>query len=622
MTVWNHSHTNTLFRDLRALTADDALAIDTETTGLNIYGNDTLTGISLAYEGAAWYIPIANPCGITMGIAEFGRLIAAINDTKAIQVYHHAPFDWTVLARYTARQERLYCPLFHVPQRVWDTQVGAWLTDENQRVGLKEQGAFWFGEDARAEQTAMKELFKGRTLKDCVDELYDAYKAADDPRTKKSLQEEAKALQAASRRTWATLRATEIGPYAEQDANLTLRLYELQRVDEVNVTPDIDREMAFQGVIYRMIQTGIRVDLDKAQSQLEVAEKRQAEIATTFDVNLGSATQVAEMIYDDWGLECRHKTKGGARSVAKDALEELEGDHPGIEDILEHRQLAKAMSAYYRPFLERADEHGRLHAWFSSTRTVTGRLSSSKPNLQTIPREDTLVGVRDVFIPEDGMELWEYDLVAAELRVMASFAKEETMMSALIEGRDLHSETATSIFGPDFTGLQRRLAKNLTYGFAYGIQAPKFATYIVAGTGKVVTDQTVAQAAHILDGYRRTYPRLVTLMLGLEKVARRDGRLPLHIPGRYRRFRGPGYSGRYYTALNAIVQGGIGEFMKDIMLRVEQELPLARLCLQVHDSLVFEVHPGTGQQVGAVLQSLADEISPFPMPMKFEGKQW
>lgn len=637
-------------QDIRTLAASGAdllgtpgiVAIDTETTGLNPWGGDLLRGISVAYrlngQLQSWYLPVSHPASSNPVVAP---VIEALNKTDLCQVYHHGTFDWAFLEQVGLKP----------PEHHRDTHVMAWMLNENEfSFQLKQLASKNFGFDAAAEQKALKKIMGGATQADA----YKALRATEEwgkPHPAAPAREEAKRISAESKKGWADLTADDIGPYAAMDAELTLKLYELERewidhpLTEADVRPDEQREHDFQGVLYRMMKLGIRIDQDAARRQADIAHARLAVLAEAFEgTNLNAPAQLAHLIYDTWGVECSHFTDGGARSTAKAALEELEGQHEGVDMLLEFRSLQKSVSTYYEPLLTKVGTDGRVHTSLHSARTVTGRLSSSDPNLQNIPLDATMAGVRDIFIPHDGLELWEYDLSAAELRIMSSFAKEETMMSALEEGRDLHSETAEGVFGPNFTPLQRRLGKNLNYGWPYGIGPKKFARYMVAGTGKPVelceywrvpwwerrdrklrkcSHCTVCGAARILNGYEKVYPRLAHLKKYLEKAADEDGFLPLHQPGRYRRFRSPGVRVPNYTALNALVQGGVAELMKTVMIQAESSVrEYARMVLQVHDSLVIEVVPGRGPWVGEVLQTILNDVNPFAIRMVFDSSPW
>lgn len=639
MLVRSESDYRALLAGIKEASANgQAVAVDLETTGLRMYLTDEVRGISVAYQThpdaviEAWYLPISHA-----GSNNFSprRLITALNRHQGLQVYHNAVgVDWAGLSKVDQR--------FKLPKNYHDTQVAAWLHDENTPHGLKELAAIFFGEDAKAEQRHLKALRKGRG----VMELYRELRALPDWRDRPAaeVREEARRQSLASKKDWATFTADDIAAYAARDAELTLQLMDAQVGPYGSESPALQRELRLQGVLYRMICTGIKVDPEAIRRQSAVAQARMDELGQQFvGINLNSTPQLRKLIYEDWGLPVKHRTERGDPSTSREALEELEW-HPGIRELMEYRKLQKAMSAYYRPLLETIGADGRIHPSFSSTRTVTGRLSCSDPNLMTIPRSDTLHGVRDIFVPDDGYELWEYDLAQAELRVQASFSGDTELMRALEDGVDLHDRTAAMVWGPDFLPIQRRLAKNLNYGFSYGIGPRKFATYMVSGTPEPVTECAywtwerwsgekrprmclechVCQSARILDDYRAAMPQLVQLMAGLERVAREQGYLPLHVEGRYRHFRSPGVLVPYYTALNAVVQGGVAEFMKDMMLEAEPELERvgARLCLQVHDSLVIEVPPAAGPEVGALLQRIADDINPFDMRMLWDAAPW
>ena len=617
------------------------IAVDTETTGLRPYGGDVLRGISLAWqeddgELRTMYVPVSHPGSDNVNPAS---IINLLNTTDARLEFHNGPFDWHFLGQYG-----------FVPRHNYrDSQVLSWLWQENGGHTLKGLGADVFGIDAKAEQNALKAIMRGRTQLDIYREL------REDPEWKARPAAEAKAmaveLSLASRKTWATLTAEDIRDYARQDAELTYRLVDVYEDMIANsnangdVSPAVQREHDFQHVIYDMVKTGIMVDPERAQFALEQARARHTELRehyeTWYGVDLNKNAQVARLVYDEWDMPVMHRTPGGAPSVARAALDEMKEAHTGVSEIVEYRGLGKAMSTYFDPLLNAVGDDGRVHSSFSSCRTVTGRLSSSDPNLMNIPRRDTLAGVRDVFVAAPGMELWEFDLNQAELRVAASFCDEDGIMSPILGGRDIHSETALRVFGPDFTDLQRRLAKNLNYGFPYGIGPRKFASYIVKDTGQAVTfcpawhfdaprgtprchACTVCEAASILDGFRVAMPNLVQMMNHLARYADKHGILPLHVPGRYRRFRAPGRPRvPGYTALNAIVQGGVAEFMKDMMLALDSvSADLGYLVLQVHDSLVLELEPGAGPEALRRINLLSDQINPFKMPMPFDGSPW
>lgn len=573
------------------------LAVDTETTGLHTYQGDVLRGISVAYRIdnrlISWYVPFTHPESTNF---DANPLYRSLSRTDALVLMHNAPFDIGVIEHDIG---------FEFPRRdhLYDTQVGDWLMDENRDHKLKSIGYRTFGESATAEQEALD------------------------------------AIRATTGRDWPTFTADDIAEYAAKDAELTLRTYEWQREHMAGArgdpTPALRREIALQFVLKDMMKLGIKVDRPRAVRQYQTALTRRDELRAKYEnfelpdrvdfgVNMNSSPQVAEMIYDVWGLDPYLRTPGGARSTSKEALEPHAAVDSRVAEVLEHRRMDKACSGFYEPLARFGGEDGRIHASFSSARTVTGRLACSEPNLQTIPREDVLAGIRACFVPEDGWELWEYDLDSAELRIIGAMTKEPALFSAMAEGRKLHDETAAEVFGASYTDLQRRLAKNMNYGYPYGIGAEKLARYLAAGPPRrPMTPELIGEAKRMKQRYARTYRRMTAMMDVLADKAEQLGYLPLHKPGRFRRFvtnrKGP----KYYTALNALVQGAVAEIMKDLMLDFERYTGGARLCLQVHDSIVCEVMPGTGELLQKQLQGIVDRHNPFPeMPMPISAKRW
>ncbi len=627
------------------------VAVDTETTGLHPYAGDVLRGVCVATQDRSWYLSVTHPDSVNFPVDPF---IFTLNDSAKQrvgerrgqeQVYAHATYDWSVLTM--ASEGR-----FNIPERHWDVQIIDWLLNENARSHtLKDIGARLFGIDAKAEQKAIKALKDGRKASDIYREL----RNGDDPQwtergTAKAARAEAKRLAEASKKTWETFTAADLAAYGMQDARLTFDIREWQLAElgdpwdaEVDVRPAIRREFRFQRALWRMIRTGIKVDPDIAARHMETAEQIILDIEARWpDLEFSKTAKLGEYLYRDLGMRVpKRSPKTGVPSTDKESLEELEGEHPVIEDILQWRKMSKALGTYFGPLVNKTGVDGRVHSAFNQARTVTGRLSSSDPNLQNIPTSfSAIASVREVFVAAEGYELWEYDLSQAELRVAASYAKEQWLIDAIERGDDLHSIVAHSIFQPDITleqfmekleagdketKRQRGIGKNANYSFQYGVGPKKFAMYLVSGTGNPITAETIQQAREILDGYRAQSPALTRLMNNLGNVAGQKGWIPLHVPGRYRRYKGPGYHDRKtYTALNAIVQGGVAEFLKDIMLAVE---PFVfnlggRICLQIHDSLVMELAPGTGDLIASRLQSITDQINPFSMPMVWDTKLW
>jgi DNA polymerase-1 len=599
-------------------------------------------GISLAIGEHAWYLPLTHPHSDNLDPRLVRHLLLELSGKKRRWVWFNAKYDWAVL-------ETLGLDAA-APADQWDTSIGRWLEDENRQVrDLKGLCAWlWPEESPAAERDEMRRLCAGPTLAALEDEHYygtskDAWDAAGRPRRPMGISR-AEAREKAtqdprygSREMW-DLTAAEMAPYAAQDARLTLRLYDYQRsLDHRHPIGDaMPREMEVARVLLGMERTGIRVDEGRANAAFAAATARLKELENLFEgTNLNAPHQVAELVYDRWGFDCPHLTEAGNKSVDRDALELL-GDDPRIVSLLECRRLTKAITSYYKPFIHFLDDQGRIHPTFNQAKVRTGRFSAERPNLQTIPREDTISEVRKIFVPAEGYELWEYDLSQAELRVSAALAGEERMISAFAEGRDVYQEVADEIWCAQGGCTKRagrcvahrQRAKTVVLAFSYGQRERGLAASLLKGTGKAVTPAHVQQAAAIQYRFGRMYPRLVAAQDRFADIARRDGRIPLPPKGRFRHFRGAGHAPENYKdAMSSASQGGIGEYLKSIMVAAHRagiwDKHGARLLLSVHDSLAAEVAPGEGERLGKELQEIASDCNYWrSVPQVVEAKRW
>lgn len=600
---------------VRALRPGDAVALDTEATGLQVFTNrDRIRGLSIAWHGddkiESFYLPISHPHTPNVDVSP---LIEALNETEAVQSFHNATYDWKTLSQVGLKPR-------WGDGAYYDTETMAWLQNENYGSALKKQGALWFGEDEAAEQQAMKAVMKGTPAKEIMALIRPGIRKG----KVRIAQQWAKEMAALSKKTWATLTGDDIAKYAAQDTSLTLRLKDFQRTYNFGDTdpwPDIERELRLREVVYRIIDEGVMIERGEVEQLHAKYLAEQRAIESEFDFNLNAPQQLAHFLYDDLLLPVTRYTKTG-RSTDKESLEAIAELHPAVERILEWRQLQKMTGTYLGPMMEWADEDDRIHSSINVTGTVTGRFSSSGPNMQNIPREATNNDVKKLFRARPGFELVEVDLHSAELFVGASLANDEEMIAALSDAtRDFHTETAIKVFG-NAEGQNRTLAKNLNYGIPYGIGPTKFASYLVKGTGRQVTRQHVSMASSIINRHKIAWPVTHTAISRMTRFAELNHYIPLHVPGRYRHFRGPGIIVPAYTAFNAVVQGGVAEFVKDVMILVER--PLAEIgvtiVLQVHDSLWLEVPKGNSAEALRVVQMVTDDINPFRIRMLWDAK--
>jgi DNA polymerase I-like protein with 3'-5' exonuclease and polymerase domains len=633
-----------VFTEIRRAAAENPgapIAVDTETTDMNtLWRGLACRGVSLAIGEQSWYLPLTHPHSESENLDPrlVRHLLLELAGQRRRWVWFNAKYDWSVL-------ETLGLDAA-APADQWDTSIGRWLEDENREIrDLKGLAAWLWPEDApAAERDEMRKLCAGPTLKALEDEHFYGPEGRREGVRRPMGITRAEARERAvqdprygAREMW-DLTAAEMAPYAAQDAALTLRLYHYQRsLDHRHPIGDaMPREMAVARVLLGMERTGIRVDEGRANAAFAAATTRLKELEDLFEgTNLNAPHQVAELVYDRWGFDCPHLTEAGNKSVDRDALELL-GDDPRIVSLLECRRLLKAISGYYKPLIHFLDDRGRIHPTFNQAKVRTGRFSCERPNTQTIPREDTIDEVRKIFVPDAGYELWEYDLSQAELRVSAALAGEERMISAFSEGRDVYQEVADEIWCAKAScakragrcATHRQKAKAVVLAYSYGQKERGLAASLLKGTGQAVTPAHVAQAAAIQYRFGRMYPRLVAAQDRFADIARRDGRIPLPPKGRYRHFRGAGHAPENYKdAANSAAQGGVGEYVKTIMVEAHNsglwERYGARLLLQVHDSLAAEVPPGEGERLGKELQEIASDHNYWKtVPQVIEAKRW
>lgn len=610
-----------LLRDLASLAPGEPLAIDCETTGLNPYTGDVLRGISLAFRGKSYYISLTHPDSDNWDRFQAQVLALHLQETPARKVLHNGNFDRTFLERYFG---------FDVVGDMYsDTQVRAWLLDENRSKSLKDLGERYFGAPAKAEQDHLKALFKRPTQAD----LYKEIRSANMDKPAQWSKDEAKRLaEQAPRRDWSTVTADEIEAYARKDTELTLAVHARQEQEPewADVACAEWRHIQVNNVVYRMLRRGVGVDLDKVSAaRLEYeAEMREIEQVISASV-LRSPAKLRDFL--------------GVEKTDKPTLEPMAPTDQRIRMVLRHRKLAKAISTYLDAFIKHADSEGRIHCWLNTCGTSTGRFSSSSPNMQNIPRGDTDSLIHGCFVAAPGLELVSFDMSKAEVRIAASISDEPFLVDIFEQDRNLYQEVADMIEGDYATGKMTVLSSN------YRIGARKLSIQIAARQGRKARwceywewmcehgeyycdagcknpytrchDCDACETDVRLKGYRANVPFLIGCMNNIASYAANRRRLPLHEQGRYRRFP-PEWQLRQwgvrppwprpYQAFNSAVQGGNAEILKSWLIASEEPLQEigAHMVLTVHDSLVCEIQPGTVEHVNVVLQETLDSVLP------------
>lgn len=451
------------------------------------------------------------------------------------------------------------------------------------------------------------------------------------------------------------LNIEKVAQYCGMDAYATFMLVpklkaELEQVPHLNKLL-LEIEQPLEPVLAAMEMQGVCIDtnyLKELSQQLEkdlqiLEEQTYQEAGEKF--NLGSTKQLSDILFNKLGLNPKktRKTKTGY-STDRAALEKFQGDHSIIDKILEYRTLAKLKSTYVDalPALVSPKTH-RVHTDFNQTVTTTGRLSSSNPNLQNIPiRTEFSRRIRQAFIPAEGHLLVAADYSQIELRILAHLTQESVLIEAYRQGEDVHSVTAKIMFEKDkITPEERNLGKTINFGVIYGMGAQRFAraSGLSAKTGK-----------DFIEKYREKYAKIFTYLEQMKKEAIANGYVTT-IFGRRRYFNFDNENLQKLrghapdtidldklklsnidaqllrAAANAPIQGSSADIIKIAMIKLHEILQTyqAKLLLQVHDELVFEVPLQEWEELQPQIKSTMENAANLSVPLVVEvraGKNW
>jgi DNA polymerase I len=581
---------------LARLADSEAFAFDTETDSLD-YMRARIVGVSFAVEpGEAAYVPLAHrdpdaPVQLDLETT-LSKLRHLLEDPRKAKIGHHLKYDWHVLANHGIALEGIR----------YDTMLESYVLDSTatrhdmDSVALKYLG----------HHTIKYEDVAGKGAKQISFDQVPVATAA---------------------------------PYAAEDADITLRLHRALW-PQLAATPGLQDvyetlERPLVPILAAMERHGVLLDTALLKRQSRELEKGMAAAeAAAFEAaggkfNIGSAKQLQEILFDRLGLTPLRKTPGGQPSTAEDVLEELSAEHELPRRVLEYRGLAKLKSTYTDKLPELVDAQSRVHTSYHQAVAATGRLSSSDPNLQNIPIR-TAEGrrIRQAFIAPEGYRLVAADYSQIELRIMAHLSGDEGLLQAFREDRDIHQATAAEVFGvplPEVTGEQRRSAKAINFGLIYGMSAFGLARQLGIERGA---------AQEYVNLYFERYPGVKRYMDQTRHQAREDGFVTtvlgrrLHLPEiRSRNTQRRQYAER--SAINAPMQGTAADIIKLAMIRVAGWLARgevdARLIMQVHDELVFEVAHGDVDALIGELGTLMGDAVALSVPLKVQaaaGLNW
>jgi DNA polymerase-1 len=588
---------------LRRLVADleraQALTLDTETTSTDPMQAE-LVGIALTDAAdRGWYVPVNGPSGDPQLSQETAIEVLAplLRDARLPKYGHNIKYDVTVLTRAGAPVAGL----------AFDTMVAEWLANPaSKNLGLKNLA--W----ARLKQrmTPITDLIG--TGRDQV--------------------------------TMDRVPVARAAPYACADVDMTHRLVdvlkpELEEKDQWSLF--IDVEMPLIPVLAAMEMAGMRLDvpfLERMSEELagrlgELERQIQEHVGYAFNVN--STQQLSDALFETLGLSAQgiRRTKTGHYSTAAEILERLCDQHPIIDLILEYRELAKLKSTYVDALPQMVNpDTGRLHTSYNQTGTVTGRISSSDPNLQNIPiRTELGRQVRRAFVAEPGWQLVGADYSQVELRVMAHISGDEGLLEAFARGEDIHATTAAAIMDVplgDVTPNQRRVAKAVNFGLSYGQTAYGLAR---------ATGLTMPEAEDFIRAYFERFPKVRRYIDLTKAKATRQGYVETLL-GRRRYFPEllPGSRASHTTrqaaermAINAPIQGTAADIIKIAMIDLHRALRerglRTRMILQIHDELVVEAPDDEAESVKALMRQVMESAFELDAPLKVDleaGQNW
>ncbi len=582
---------------LKTLAAAELFAFDTETTSLN-YMEARIVGVSFAVEpGVAAYVPLAHdylgaPTQLPRD-AVLAALKPLLEDENRAKVGQNLKYDASVLANHgiTLRGIR------------FDTMLESYVLDSTA---------------TRHDMDSLALKYLGH----------------------KTIHFEDVAGKGAKQLTFNQVKVEEAGPYAAEDADITLRLHRtlwpqlqeqgrLQEVltqIEVPLVPVLSRIERQGALISRELLVQHSAELGQRLQELQ----GQAYELAGAEFNLGSPKQLGEILYDKLQLPVLKKTPTGAPSTAEEVLVELALDYPLPKLLLEYRSLSKLKSTYTDKLPQMVNPvTGRVHTSYHQAVAATGRLSSSDPNLQNIPiRTEEGRRIRQAFIAPKGYQILAADYSQIELRIMAHLSSDAGLLRAFNEGRDVHTATAAEVFEVALeavSGEQRRKAKAINFGLIYGMSAFGLARQLHLGRN---------EAQQYIDRYFERYPGVADYMDRTRAVARAQGYVEtlfgrrLYLPEINARNKMRAQAAER-TAINAPMQGTAADIIKKAMLAVDAWLQQgeadARMIMQVHDELVFEVAAHEVEPVREQICRLMSGAAQLSIPLLVEagvGNNW
>ena len=582
---------------IERLGSADAIAFDTETTSLD-YMQADLVGVSFAVEpGHAAYVPFGHDyTGAPEQLAPelvLGKLRPILESQRPAKIGQNLKYDMSVLARAG----------IHLAGIEFDTMLESYVLDSTAtRHDMDSLALKYLGH-----RTIHFEDIAGKGVKQL---------------------------------TFNQIPVEDAGPYAAEDADVTLRLHRVLRPrleEQPSLATLCDTvEVPLVPVLSRVERNGVRIDVRLLNQQSAELADRMREIEASAHesaggpFNLGSALQIRTILFDKLALPVRAKTPKGQPSTAESVLQELAFDHALPRLILEHRAVAKLKSTYTDALPACVNPAtGRVHTSYHQAVASTGRLSSSDPNLQNIPvRTHEGRRIRQAFVPDPGFTMVAADYSQIELRIMAHLSGDAGLRDAFASGADIHRATAAEVFAggsAQVTDEQRRSAKAINFGLIYGMSAFGLSRQLGIERG---------EAQSYVDLYFSRYPGVKAFMDATRESARDRGYVEtvfgrrLYLP----EIKSSNIHRRQYaerTAINAPMQGTAADIIKRAMLDLDawiadSGVPV-RMIMQVHDELVFEVANDAVGDVTPIIRERMSGAAALTVPLVVDvgvGDNW
>ncbi len=558
-----------LFSIIDSIKDDEIVAFDTETDSLD--RNKKIVGFSFAFGEKAFYVPINH---FYLGVEKQISQDIALKSIKKLFtkkiVGHNLKFDLNLVYKYGIEKITPFM----------DTMLLAWILDPDQKVGL----------DTLSKKYLNHEMIH---FKDTV---------------KKG-------------ENFSNVSLEEASKYASEDAYITLKLYE--KLYPMLWSEEIEKELKtieipFIDVLINMENRGIKVDIEyfkelekKLEKKLENLTNEIYELAGE-RFNINSTKQLAFILFEKLGLPAKKKTKTGY-STNEAVLNSLK-EYPIVHKLLEYRELFKLQSTYIKP-LQVHNQNGKVYTSFLQTGTATGRLSSKDPNLQNIPTNKE-INIRNGFIANVGKWLVSLDYSQIELRLLAHFSEDATLIKAFNENKDIHLETATKIFGEDKAQENRNIAKSINFGLIYGMGARKLADTINVSN---------KEAKEFIEKYFESFPTVKNFLNEQKELVKKQGFVETLLKRRrffdFKTVNSFMASNFEREAVNTIFQGSAADLIKLAMLEIEK-LDNNDMILQIHDELIFETDNFENIET---YKNIMENIFKLKVPLKVgvsKAKRW